>query len=396
MSRPSTGPGGKPKGIAVIGSTGSIGRQTLEVIEAFPERFRVVALAAGRSVEALVGQARRHHPKLVALADEEAARRAAALLVGTEVASGLEGVIRCVLLEEAAVVVGAASGVVGLRPVWEAVRAGKTVALANKEPLVVAGHLIAAEAARHGGQLLPVDSEHSAIFQCLLGQDRKAVRRVTLTASGGAFRDLSAEELAVVTPAQALAHPTWKMGPKVTVDSATLMNKGLELIEARWLFGLAPEQLSVVMHQESIVHSLVEFDDGSVLAQLAQPDMRLPIQFALTYPERLPRPAPSLDLAGLGALHFAPVPQGRYPCLRLAQQALAAGGTAPAALNAADEVAVAWFLEGKIKFTQIAEIIASALEEHEVAPGDSLEELMAVDRQVREGLQENKARWMPH
>jgi 1-deoxy-D-xylulose-5-phosphate reductoisomerase len=299
-------------------------------------------------------------------------------------------------LEEAAVVVGAASGVVGLRPVWEAVRAGKTVALANKEPLVVAGHLIAAEAARHGGQLLPVDSEHSAIFQCLLGQDRKAVRRVTLTASGGAFRDLSAEELAVVTPAQALAHPTWKMGPKVTVDSATLMNKGLELIEARWLFGLAPEQLSVVMHQESIVHSLVEFDDGSVLAQLAQPDMRLPIQFALTYPERLPRPAPSLDLAGLGALHFAPVPQGRYPCLRLAQQALAAGGTAPAALNAADEVAVAWFLEGKIKFTQIAEIIASALEEHEVAPGDSLEELMAVDRQVREGLQENKARWMPH
>jgi 1-deoxy-D-xylulose-5-phosphate reductoisomerase len=399
---------GRPKGVALIGSTGSIGQQTLEVIEAFPERFRVVALAAGRSIEAIARQAVRHRPRLVALADEAAASRAAELLGGrreacpaarpgdpapTEVAAGMEGVIRCALLPEADTVVAAASGVAGLRPVWEAVRAGKTVALANKEPLVVAGRLILEEAARSGAQLLPVDSEHSAIFQCLLGQDRKAVRRVTLTASGGAFRDMAEADLESVTPAQALAHPTWRMGPKVTVDSATLMNKGLEVIEARWLFGLAPEQVSVVMHPESIVHGLVEFADGSVLAQLAQPDMRLPIQFALSYPERLPRAAQSVDLAGPGALRFAPVPEGRYPCLRLARQALAAGGTAPAALNAADEVAVAWFLEGRIRFTQIAQVIESALAEHEAGPGGSLEELLAADRQVRDRLQERSARW---
>jgi len=387
-----------PKGIALIGSSGSIGRQTLEVIEQFPERFRVVALAADRSVEAIVAQARKHRPKLVALADEQAAARAAELLASrrgarprepalTEVCSGAEGVIRCALLDESELVVGAASGAVGLRPVWEAVRAGKAVALANKEPLVVAGHLLMGEAARSGARILPVDSEHSAIFQCLLGQDRGAVRRVTLTASGGAFRDLSDTELEGVTATEALAHPTWRMGPKVTVDSATLMNKGLETIEARWLFGLAPEQVSVVMHPESIVHSLVEFVDGSVLAQLAQPDMRLPIQFALSYPERLPRPTTSLDLTKVGALHFAPVPLARYPCLRLAQEALAAGGTAPAALNAADEVAVSWFLEGRIGFTQIPRIVARALAEHEVGAGNSLEELLAVDSQVRDSLQ---------
>ncbi len=283
--------------------------------------------------------------------------------------------------------VAAATGIAGLAPVWSAVQAGKTVALANKEPIVVAGHLITREAARSGAQLIPVDSEHSAIFQSLLGQDRSGVRRVVLTASGGAFRDLPASELDAVTPEQALAHPTWRMGPKVTVDSATLMNKGLEIIEARWLFGLAPEQVDVVLHPESIVHSLVEFVDGSVLAQLAKPDMRLPIQFALTYPERWPRPEPPVDLASIGSLRFAPLSGERWPCVRLAREALSAGGTATAALNAADEIAVSWFLAGRIRFARIAEMVERALGAHAVQPGESIEELMEVDRAVRRELE---------
>jgi len=239
-----------------------------------------------------------------------------------------------------------------------------------------------------------VDSEHSAIFQLLLGQDRRSVRRIMLTASGGAFRDLPADRLDQVTPEQALAHPTWKMGPKVTVDSATLMNKGLEVIEAHWLFGFAPEQIEVVLHPESIVHSIVEFADGTMLAQLARPDMRLPIQFALSCPERLPRPEPALDVAKLGALHFDEVPISRYPCLRLAREALAAGGTAPAALNAADEVAVEWFLQGRIGFTRIPEIIESALAAHEVQAGDSIASLLAVDGEVRERLEKDQRKWI--
>jgi 1-deoxy-D-xylulose-5-phosphate reductoisomerase len=384
-----------PRHIAVLGSTGSIGGQTLEIIEAFPDRFRVAALSCGRSVEAIVEQARRHRPRLIALADPAAAERARRALADTpiEVAAGLEGVARCAALPEAEVVVAAAAGVVGLGPVWEAVRAGKTVALANKEPLVVAGHLIVEEATRSGARLLPVDSEHSAVFQALLGQERSAVRRVILTASGGAFRDVPMRDLDEVTPEQALSHPTWKMGPKVTVDSATLMNKGLELIEARWLFGLQPEQLDVLMHPESIVHSLVEFVDGSVLAQLARPDMRLPIQFALSFPERLPRREPPVDLAELGALHFAPLSEARWPCVRLAREALSLGGTAPAALNAADEVAVAWFLAGRIKFTQIPRIIEAVLSGHEVGPGGSLEELLAVDGAVRDQLGRDISKW---
>ncbi len=377
------------KHIALLGSTGSIGRQTLDVIDSFPDRFEVVALACQRSVDAVVAQAKRYGPKLVAVADEEAAGRAAEALRGSgiEVVAGIEGVTRCALHPEADVVVAAAVGVAGLRPVWEAVRAGRTIALANKEPLVVAGHLIAAEAARSGARLLPVDSEHSAVFQSLLGQAREAVARVVLTASGGAFRDLRQEELERVTPEQALAHPTWKMGEKVTVDSATLMNKGLELIEARWLFDLKPEMLDVVLHRESIVHSLVEFVDGAVIAHLARPDMRLPIQFALSYPERLSRPEPPPDLASLGALHFERFDGERWPCVGLAREAMEAGGTAPAALNAGDEVAVEWFLAGKIPFTAIPRIIARALEAHEAGPGDSVEALLAVGAEVRELLE---------
>jgi 1-deoxy-D-xylulose-5-phosphate reductoisomerase len=379
--------------IAVLGSTGSIGLQTLEVIEAFPSRFRLVALACHSSADVIAAQARRHRPLLAAIVDPEAAARAARELeqLGVRVVAGPEGLTECATLPEAEVVVAAATGIAGLRPVWEAVRAGKTVALANKEPIVVAGHLITREAARSGAKLIPVDSEHSAIFQLLLGQDRRGVKRVVLTASGGAFRDLTIEELGSVTAEQALAHPTWKMGPKVTVDSASLMNKGLEIIEARWLFGLVPEQIDVVLHPESIVHSLVEFVDGSVLAQLAKPDMRLPIQFALSYPERWPRPEPPVDLTGMGALHFSPLALERWPCVRLAREALAAGGTATAALNAADEVAVSWFLEGRIKFAQIAQIIEWALGTHVVGPGESIEALTEVDQEVRRRLE--RAEW---
>ncbi len=384
----------RPKGIAILGSTGSIGLQTLDVISGLPGRFRVAALACRRSAEKIAEQAARYHPEMVAVADPAAAEEARRLLAGepVEVLSGAEAVSACAV-EDVDLVVGAASGIAGLPPVWAAVGAGKTVALANKEPLVVAGELIIPRAGESGARLLPVDSEHSAIFQLLLGQDRRAVRRVILTASGGAFRGLPPEELAHVTPEQALSHPTWSMGPKVTVDSATLFNKGLEVIEARWLFDLAPEQIAVLMHPESIVHSLVEFRDGSILAQLAPPDMRLPIQFALTYPERLPGRIAPLDLAGLGALHFSEPPRSRYPCLRLAREALEAGGTAPAALNAADEVAVGWFLQGRIAFTRIPEIISEVMAEHEVRPADSLETLLEVDRGVRERLEEDAGKW---
>ena len=383
------------KRLALLGSTGSIGRQTLDVVDAFPERFRVVALACRASAAEVVAQAQRYHPSLVGVVESEAAREVTAALAGSgiRVAAGPEAVVECALIAEADIVMAAATGVVGLPAVWEAVRGGRTVALANKEPLVVAGHLITAEAARTGATLLPVDSEHSAIFQALLGQDRQGVRRVVLTASGGAFRELSTDQLEHVTPEQALAHPTWRMGPKVTVDSATLMNKGLELIEAQWLFCLAPEQLDVVLHRESIVHSLVDFVDGAVLAQLGRPDMRLPIQFALSYPERLPRPEPPLDLAALGTLHFEPLSAERWPALGLARRVLTERGTSGAVLNAADEVAVSWFLSGRIRFTQIARIVEEMLTRTPVESGESVEALLAVDREVRKKLDMEQMRW---
>jgi 1-deoxy-D-xylulose-5-phosphate reductoisomerase len=383
------------KSISVLGSTGSIGRQALDVVDSFPDRFRVVALACRSSAEEIILQARRFRPQLVAVEEEKAAKTVRETLGrdGMQVVVGSEGIAQCAVLPGADIVVAAAAGVAGLAPVWEAVRAGKTVALANKEPLVVAGHLIVMEAARSGSHILPVDSEHSAIFQSLLGQRRESVARVLLTASGGAFRDLDQVALARVTPQQALAHPTWKMGPKVTVDSATLMNKGLELIEARWLFDLRPDMLDVVLHRESIVHSLVEFVDGSVIAHLARPDMRLPIQFALSYPERLPRGDPPPDLAELGGLHFERFDTQRWPCVGLARKAIETGGTAPAALNAGDEVAVEWFLQGKVTFSAIPRIIEHAVTTHEVGAGESVEELLAVDRRVRDVLEEGPARW---
>jgi 1-deoxy-D-xylulose-5-phosphate reductoisomerase len=375
--------------IALLGATGSIGRQTLEVVEGLPGLFQVVALSCERSVETIVSQAKRHRPQLVAVSDPAAAEAAAGALAGTgvRVESGGEAIIECARQPEADIVVAAIAGVAGLRPVWEAVRAGKRVALANKEPLVVAGHLITAEAERSGARLIPVDSEHSAVFQSLLGQDREAVLRVILTASGGAFRDVPEAELDGVTPAQALAHPTWKMGRKVTVDSATLMNKGLELIEARWLFGLGQHQLDIVLHRESIVHSLVAFVDGAVIAHMAQPDMRIPIQYALTYPRRLARAEPPPDLSSLRGLHFEPFDERRWPCVRLAREAMAQGGAAPAVLAAADEVAVDWFLAGRIPFTGIARLIEEALAARRPGPGDSLEALLEADRETRSYLE---------
>jgi len=345
----------------------------------------VAALAAARNVEALAEQARRFQPDLVVVLDESRAPELRARLegAGVRVAAGPAGVAEAATLDCAATVVGAISGMAGLAPVLAAIGAGKRIALANKEPLVAAGALIMAEARRCGAEILPVDSEHSALFQCLLGHRRQDVRRLILTASGGALRDLSPAELAAVTPQQALAHPTWDMGPKVTVDSATLMNKGLEVIEARWLFGVAVERIEVVLHHQSIVHSLVEFADGATLAQLSQPDMRLPIQYALGYPERLPQRRGGLELSEVGELTFGAVDFDRYPCLGLAYQVARRGGAAPVALNGADEVAVAAFLAGRIGFLDIPRIIATVLDRVAAAPADTLEQVVAADTAAR-------------
>lgn len=374
------------KGVAILGSTGSIGRQTLEVIADASGRFRAVALAAARNVETLAQQARRFRPQLAAILDESRADDLKARLAGTDVrvAAGPAGIEEAATLAEAEIVVGAISGIAGLSPVMAALRSGKRLALANKEPLVVAGGLVTAEARRCGAEIIPVDSEHSALFQCLLGQRPQDVRRIILTASGGALRDLPLAELVAITPQQALAHPTWEMGPKVTVDSATLMNKGLEVIEAQWLFGVAVENIEVVLHRQSIVHSMVEFTDGAALAQLSQPDMRLPLQYALGFPERIPVRRAGLELAELGELSFGAVDVERYPCLRLAYQAARRGGTAPVALNAADEVAVEAFLAGRIGFLDIPRIIEAVLERCPDAAVDNLEKVVATDRECRE------------
>jgi len=374
------------KGVTILGSTGSIGRQTLDVIEAAPERFHVVALAALRNVEALATQAQRFRPQLAAICDPSLASQLEARLAGTEVrvAAGEAGLREAATLAEGQVVVGAISGMAGLGPVLAAIQGGKRLALANKEPLVAAGGILMSEAARYGAEIIPVDSEHSALFQCLLGHRREDVRRLILTASGGALRDLSLEELKGVTPERALAHPTWQMGPKVTVDSATLMNKGLEVIEAHWLFGVPVERIEVVLHRESIVHSLVEFVDGATLAQLSQPDMRLPIQYALGFPERVPTRWGPLEITEVGELTFGSVDLARYPCLRLAYEAARRGGTAPAAMNAANEVAVSAFLGGEIGFTDIPRIIEAVLDSHRPAPVESLAVVAAADAEARQ------------
>jgi 1-deoxy-D-xylulose-5-phosphate reductoisomerase len=356
---------GGPKRLSVIGSTGSVGDRTLAVAEAFPERYRVVALAAGHNIDKLAEQVRRFRPEIVSVADATGAdalrRRVGSLEVHVE--TGAEG-LDAVAMHPADLVVAGLVGALGLRPTLTAIRAGHDVALANKEVLVMAGALVLREARARGASLLPVDSEHSAIFQALAGQRREDVSRLILTASGGPFRTWSADRIARATVKEALDHPNWDMGPKITIDSATMMNKGLEVVEARWLFDMAPEEVDVVVHPQSIVHSMVEFVDGSVLAQLGLPDMRIPIAVALAHPERLPLDLPRLDLAALGRLDFETPDRKRFPCLDLAYQALRAGEAAPAVLNAANEVSVAAFLEKRVSFPAIAEANAAVLDAH--------------------------------
>ncbi|HET9551514.1 MAG TPA: 1-deoxy-D-xylulose-5-phosphate reductoisomerase [Anaeromyxobacteraceae bacterium] len=364
--------------LAILGSTGSIGVQALDVVGRFPGRFEVVALAAGRNVERLAAQAKAFRPKVVAAADREAARALRALVPpGTEVLEGDDGVVQAATHPDVDFVLAAISGGAGLRSTAAAVEAGKDVGLANKESLVLAGELVMRRARERGVAILPVDSEHSAIHQSLVGHNRREVRRLLLTASGGPLRGVPAAELPGVTPERALKHPNWSMGDKITIDSATLMNKGLEVIEARWLFDVEPRRIDIVVHPESIVHSMVEYIDGSMVAQLGVSDMRGPISYALGHPERLPLDLAPLDLARLGRLSFEPPDPARFPAFTLAYRALELGGTAPAVLSGADEAAVEAFLAKRCRFTDIAEICAAVLEAHPVEPLRSVEQALA-------------------
>nr|BCX00643.1 MAG: 1-deoxy-D-xylulose 5-phosphate reductoisomerase [Bacteroidota bacterium] len=371
--------------LVVLGSTGSIGTQTLEVVSHFPEKFRVRALVARRQVARLAEQARRFLPDSVVLLDPSGRQALEEALRGTPtgVYVGMEAAEAVASDPEADLVVSALVGFAGLRPTLAALRAGKRVALANKESLVVAGHLMRALEQSSGAQIVPVDSEHSAIFQCLQGEPRERIEKLILTASGGPFRTHSRAELERVTPDQALRHPNWSMGAKITIDSATLMNKGLEVIEAHWLFGIEPERIEVLVHPQSIVHSMIQFVDGSIKAQLSLPDMRLPIQYALTYPDRLQAPYPRLDWSRVRQLDFEPPDVERFPALRLAYRALDRGGSAPAVLNAANEVAVSLFLEGRIPFTRIPVLVEAAMESLPWEPEPDLETLEAIDRETR-------------
>jgi len=374
------------KTVTVLGSTGSIGRRTLDLIGAFPDEFRVGGLAArGSDVTMVAEQVRAHRPTAVALLDRAAVDRLARELPlpRPELLGGPEGLASLAADVSADVVLSALVGAAGLVPTLAAIRAGRTIALANKEPLVMAGALMTRTAREHGVRLLPVDSEHSALFQCLAGAATREVRRLVLTASGGPFRGRSRAALESVTVEQALRHPTWRMGAKITIDSATLMNKGLEVVEAHWLFGVQFERIDVVVHPQSIVHSMVEFVDRSVLAQLSMPDMGIPILYALAYPNRLPYPAPALDLVELGTLTFEAPDEAAFPCLALARQAGRAGGAAPLVLNAANEVAVAGFLEGRCGFMEVPRLIGDALDTHAGAAADDLGACLALDGAVR-------------
>jgi 1-deoxy-D-xylulose-5-phosphate reductoisomerase len=373
------------KRISILGSTGSIGRSTLSVVEQFPDRFKVVALAAGNNVELLEEQARRFRPVLVAVAGDAAAAvlkdRMRDLKV--TVLSGVEGMVRAAAVDEADVTVSAIVGTAGLIPTMAAISAGKSIALANKEVLVTAGELVMDECRKRKVSLLPVDSEHSAIFQCLLAGEQREIRKLIVTASGGPFREWPKKDLATATLAQALRHPNWSMGRKITIDSATLMNKGLEVIEARWLFGLPPEKIQVLVHPQSIVHSMVEYHDGAVVAQLGVPDMKGPIAYALSYPERLDGVSPSLDFARVGALTFEEPDLERFPCLAYAFDALEAGGSMPAVLSAANEVAVRYFLEERIGYNDIARVIKETMDGHTPSSIVTVEDALKADLWAR-------------
>ena len=374
------------KALSVLGSTGSIGANVLEVARQFPDRFRIVGLSAGRRIDVLAAQVLEFKPECVCVGDPALVAPLAELLPSayrSRIVAGVEGNCALATLAEADMVVSAVVGAVGLLPALAAIRAGKDVGLANKETLVMAGRLVMSEVQQHQVRLLPIDSEHSAIFQALEAGRKQDVARIILTASGGPFRNWSQAALQHALPEQALAHPNWTMGRKISIDSATLMNKGLEVIEARWLFDVEPEGIEVVVHPQSIVHSLVEYRDGSVVAQLGIPDMRIPIAYALSYPDRLALPLPRLDLTQCGDLTFTPPGHARFPALRMAYDALEAGGVKPAVLNAANEVAVEAFLTGRIGFTQIAEVVDGAL--CNTAQGDELDlqAILAADQEAR-------------
>jgi 1-deoxy-D-xylulose-5-phosphate reductoisomerase len=383
------------KRLTVLGVTGSVGQRALKLVEQFPEEFRVEGMAArGSRPDLIVQSCVRHRPRALALSDPAAVDVVARALPSPrpEILSGEAGLVTLAAEVDADIVLSAIVGGAGLLPTMAAIRTGKTVALANKETLVMAGSLMTAAARERQVALLPVDSEHSAIFQCLEGHRRGDVQRILLTASGGPFRTVPKAKLSEVTVAQALQHPTWKMGAKITVDSATLMNKGLEVIEARWLFDLSPAQVQVIVHPQSIVHSMVEYVDGSVLAQLGVADMGIPILYALTYPARLPCDAARLDLTQVGSLTFEPVDIDRFPCLGLARRALIEGDCAPAILNAANEMAVAAFLDGRLRFTQIPEVIEEALSRVPNCALDSIESCVDVDARTRALVQDGLRR----
>lgn len=379
-----------PKSIVILGSTGSIGCQALEIARALPDRLKVVGLAAGCNAELFAQQVAEFRPSVAALADADAAKRANAILDDRSIAirGGAEAIDEVATWPYAELVLGAMLGAAGLRPTIAAIEAGKQIAIANKETLVAAGAIVTAAARIHGVQLLPVDSEHSAIAQCLLGESTFAIQKLTLTASGGPFVDLTREELAQVTSAQALQHPNWSMGAKITVDSATLMNKGLEIIEAHWLFDIPMDQIEVLVHRQSIVHSMVTFSDNSVKAQLGVPDMRLPIQWALHYPERVAGIAPPLDLAKTPSLTFEPPREECFPALNLARHAMASGGTAPAVLSAANEVAVAAFLQNRCGFYGITDAVEKVLELHHHLARPTLNDILNADQEARARAEE--------
>ena len=379
------------KRVTLLGGTGSIGLRTLELVSSFPEEFAIAGFAArGSNVELIADLCRKYSPQAVALLDPKAVDRLAALLPSPrpDLLAGPDGLVTLTRDVDADIVLSALVGGAGLLPTMAAIQAGRPVALANKEPLVMAGSLMTAAARRRGVPLLPVDSEHSAIFQCLVGHNRADVHRILLTGSGGPFRELPRAAFASVTVEDALRHPTWKMGPKITIDSATLMNKGLEIIEARWLFDIAADRVQVVIHPQSIVHSMVEYVDGAVIAQLGVADMGVPILYALAYPERRPTPGARLDLPRVGQLTFFEPDPEKFPCLRLARAALERGGSAPVVLNAANEIAVEAFLDRRIGFTRIAELIERALDVIPLTEPKTVGDCVAVDADTRRTVRE--------
>lgn len=373
------------KRIAILGSTGSIGTQALDVIRQHPDRFEAHTLTAGSNATLLIEQAREFRPDAVVIADEsrDAEVRDALTDLPIKVYAGSEAICQVAAAESVDMVLAAMVGFAGLRPAVSALQAGKALALANKETLVVAGDVMTRLVCENHCALLPVDSEHSAIFQCLNGESHNRIEKILLTASGGPFRKFSDEEMHHVTAAEALRHPNWHMGAKITIDSATMMNKGFEMIEACWLFGLKPQQVQVVVQPESIIHSAVQFEDGAVIAQLGTPDMRLPIQYALSYPHRLPLQAPRLDLFQLGTLHFEPANVKRFPCLALAYEAMQRGGTAPCALNAANEVANLAFRQERISYLDIARIIEQTIERAPMITTPTLDDYFQCDAEAR-------------